>query len=65
VEAGRARVKLRARNRTAARKKYKLEVRVDVDGDGTTDEKQFIVQHRPFVYTQTDKDKGLDKKKSE
>jgi Ca-activated chloride channel family protein len=46
-------------------KKYKLEVRVDVDGDGTTDEKQFVVQHRPFVYTQTDKDKGLDKKKSE
>ena len=44
-------------------KKYKLEVRVDVDGDGTTDEKQFEVQHRPFVYTQTDKDKGLDKKK--
>lgn len=46
-------------------KKYKLDVRVDVDGDGTTDEKQFEVQHRPFVYTQTDKEKGLDKKKSE
>jgi hypothetical protein len=46
-------------------KKYKLEVRVDVDGDGTTDEKQFVVQHRPFVYTQTEKDKGTDKKKSE
>lgn len=48
-------------------KKYKLEVRVDVDGDGTTDEKQFVVQHRPFVYTQTDKEKekGADKKKSE
>ena len=30
-------------------KKYKLEVKVDVDGDGVTDEKQFIVQHRPFV----------------
>ena len=30
-------------------KKYKLEVKVDVDGDGTTDEKQFVVQHRPFV----------------
>lgn len=30
-------------------KKYKLEVKVDVDGDGTTDEKAFVVQHRPFV----------------
>jgi VWFA-related protein len=32
-------------------KKYKLEVKVDVDGDGTYDDKQFIVQHRPFVTT--------------
>lgn len=32
-------------------KKYKLQVKVDVDGDGTTDEKQFIVQHRPFITT--------------
>jgi hypothetical protein len=30
-------------------KKYKLEVKVDVDGDGTYDNKQFVVQHRPFV----------------
>lgn len=30
-------------------KKYKLEVKVDVDGDGTYDDKQFVVQHRPFV----------------
>ena len=30
-------------------KKYKLEVKVDVDGDGTLDDKQFVVQHRPFV----------------
>lgn len=32
-------------------KKYKLEVKVDVDGDGQTDEKAFIVQHRPFYTT--------------
>ena len=32
-------------------KKYKLEVKVDVDGDGTYDDKQYIVQHRPFVTT--------------
>ncbi len=32
-------------------KKYKLEVKVDVDGDGTYDDKQFVVQHRPFVTT--------------
>ena len=32
-------------------KKYKLEVKVDVDGDGTFDDKQFTVQHRPFVMT--------------
>lgn len=30
-------------------KRYKIEVKVDVDGDGVTDEKQFVVQHRPFV----------------
>jgi hypothetical protein len=30
-------------------KKYKLDVKVDVDGDGTYDDKQFVVQHRPFV----------------
>jgi Ca-activated chloride channel family protein len=30
-------------------KRYKLEVRVDVDGDGATDEKTYVVQHRPFV----------------
>ncbi len=32
-------------------KKYKIEVKVDVDGDGQTDEKQYIVQHRPFYTT--------------
>jgi VWFA-related protein len=30
-------------------KRYKLEVKVDVDGDGTFDEKQFEVQHRPYI----------------
>lgn len=30
-------------------KRYKLEVKVDVNGDGTTDEKTFVVQHRPYV----------------
>lgn len=31
-------------------KKYKLEVKVDVDGDGVYDDKQFVVQHKPFIY---------------
>lgn len=38
-------------------KKYKLEVKVDVDGDGVYEEKTHVVQHRPFVYNQTDKEK--------
>jgi len=29
--------------------KHKLEVKVDVDGDGQTDEKAYVVQHRPYV----------------
>ncbi len=29
-------------------KKYKLEVKVDVNGDGIYDDKEFVVQHRPF-----------------
>ncbi len=32
-------------------KKNKLEVKVDVNGDGVTDEKQYIVQHRPYYIT--------------
>ena len=32
-------------------KKYKLEVKVDVDGDGVYDDKQYVVQHRPFITT--------------
>jgi hypothetical protein len=39
-----------------AGKKYKLEVKVDVDGDGNTDEKQFVVQHRPFVSVTKEKE---------
>lgn len=29
-------------------KKYKLEVKVDINGDGQYDDKEYIVQHRPF-----------------
>lgn len=29
-------------------KRYKIEVKVDVNGDGIYDEKQFVVQHRPY-----------------
>jgi VWFA-related protein len=29
-------------------KKYKIEVKVDVNGDGIYDDKQFVVQHRPY-----------------
>ncbi|MCU1290129.1 MAG: VWFA-related protein [Acidobacteria bacterium] len=34
-----------------AGKKFKLEVKVDVDGDGQYEDKQFVVQHRPFYTT--------------
>jgi len=40
-------------------KKYKLEVKVDVDGDGTFEDKQFIVQHRPFVTSPKEKESKL------
>jgi hypothetical protein len=43
-------------------KKYKLDVKVDVDGDGTFDDKQFVVQHRPYVTSP--KDKEVKNKKS-
>lgn len=43
-------------------KRYKIEVKVDVDGDGTTDEKTFVVQHRPYVLGPRPPEK--DKKKS-
>ena len=32
-------------------KKYKLEVKVDLNGDGVYEEKQLVVQHRPFYST--------------
>ena len=34
-----------------AGKKFKLEVKVDVNGDGQTDDKEYVVQHRPFYTT--------------
>ncbi len=40
-------------------KKYKLEVKVDVDGDGVFEDKQFIVQHRPFVVSPKEKEPKL------
>jgi hypothetical protein len=42
-------------------KKYKLDVKVDVDGDGTYDDKQYEVQHRPFIYNQKPEDTAKKK----
>jgi Ca-activated chloride channel family protein len=42
-------------------KKYKLDVKVDVDGDGTYDDKTFVVQHRPFVLTEKEKEPKMKK----
>ena len=36
-------------------KKYKLEVKVDLNGDGVYEEKQLVVQHRPFFTAPNDK----------
>jgi VWFA-related protein len=36
-------------------KKYKIEVKVDLNGDGVYEDKQLVVQHRPFY--QVDKEK--------
>ena len=44
-------------------KRYKLDVKVDVDGDGQTDEKTFVVQHRPYYSTPKLPDPKLEKKK--
>jgi len=42
-------------------KKYKLEVKVDINGDGIFEEKEYVIQHRPFFTAPNDKDN--DKKK--
>jgi len=39
-----------------AGKKFKLEVKVDVDGDGQYEDKQYVVQHRPFYTTPKEKE---------
>ena len=38
-------------------KRYKLEVKVDVNGDGAFDDKEFIVQHRPYYVAPNDNKK--------
>jgi VWFA-related protein len=35
-------------------KKYKIEVKVDVNGDGQYDDKEYVVQHRPFYIAPKD-----------
>jgi VWFA-related protein len=42
-------------------KKYKLDVKVDVDGDGQPDDKQYVVQHRLFYVTPSEKDQQKQK----
>lgn len=37
-------------------KKYKLEVKVDLNGDGIYEDKQLIVQHRPFFMAEKEKE---------
>ncbi len=43
-------------NKPGARNK--IEVKVDVNGDGVYDDKQFVVQHRPFYFTPKEDNKG-------
>lgn len=38
-------------------KKYNLDVKVDLNGDGVYEEKQLVIQHRPFYQTEKDNDK--------
>ena len=37
-------------------KKYKLEVKVDINGDGQYEDKEYVVQHRPFFVAPKDAD---------
>lgn len=38
-------------------KKYKLEVKVDINGDGIYEDKQYVVQHRPYYTTPKEDEK--------
>ncbi len=38
-------------------KKYKLEVKVDINNDGQYEDKEYVVQHRPFYTAPNDSDK--------
>ena len=43
-----------ATEKREAGKKYKLDVKVDVNGDGVYEEKEYVIQHRPFFTTPKD-----------
>ncbi len=43
-------------------KKYKLDVKVDVNGDGVYEEKEYVIQHRPFFIAPGDKSDSSKKK---
>ena len=42
-------------------KKYKLEVKVDINGDGVYEEKDYVIQHRPFYIAPKDSDQKAKK----
>lgn len=44
-------------------KKYNIQVKVDINGDGQYEEKEYVVQHRPFYNAPDDKKKDDKKKK--
>jgi Ca-activated chloride channel family protein len=44
-------------------KKNKLQVKVDLNGDGIYEEKELVVQHRPFYVTPKDADASTQKQK--